>query len=92
MNTVFTGHYTTLQRHVKEVANSRQEAFMPLEFDPGEEAQVDWHEGYVIDNGVERKVNCFLHEALFSKAPFVYPCLDKTHRINVPQIPLPEPI
>ena len=69
----FTGHYTTVQRYVKEAANRRQEAFMPLEFEPGEEAQVDWHEGYVIDNGVERKVNFFCMKLCFSKAPFVYP-------------------
>ena len=36
-------------------------------------AQVDWHEGYVIDNSVERKVNFFCMKLCFSKAPFVYP-------------------
>jgi hypothetical protein len=37
----FNGHYTTVQRYVNEAANRRQEAFMPLEFGPGEEAQVE---------------------------------------------------
>ena len=69
----FTGHYTTVQRYIKEVANRRQEVFMPLQFEPGEEAQVDWHEGYIIDNGKERKVNFFCMKLCFSKAPFVYP-------------------
>lgn len=69
----FTGHYSTVQRYFKEAANRRQEVFMPLQFEPGEEAQVDWHEGYVIDNGIERKVNFFCMKMCFSKAPFVYP-------------------
>lgn len=69
----FVGHYTTVQRYVKEAANRRQEVFMPLQFEPGEEAQVDWHDGYIFDNGIERKVNFFCMKLCFSKAPFVYP-------------------
>jgi transposase len=69
----FTGHYSTVQRYVKEAANRRQEVFMPLQFEPGEEAQVDWHDGYIFDNGIERKVNFFCMKLCFSKAPFVYP-------------------
>jgi hypothetical protein len=42
---------------------------MPLQFEPGEEAQVDWHEGHIIDNGVERKVQFFVMKLCFSKAP-----------------------
>ena len=30
---------------------------MPLEFEPGQEAQVDWHEGWIFENGVERQVS-----------------------------------
>ena len=43
----FMGHYGTVQRYVKEAAHRQKEVFMPLEFEPGEEAQVDWHEGWI---------------------------------------------
>jgi transposase len=69
----FAGHYATVQRYMKDAANRQKEVFMPLQFEPGEEAQVDWHEGYIIDNGVERKVQFFVMKMCFSKAPFVYP-------------------
>jgi len=39
----FTGHYATVQRYIKDAANRQKEVFMPLQFEPGEEAQVDWH-------------------------------------------------
>jgi len=55
----FTGHYGTVQRYVKQAAHRQTEVFMPLQFEPGEEAQVDWHEGWIIANGVERKCQFF---------------------------------
>jgi transposase len=69
----FKGHYGTVQRYIKRAAGRQKEVFMPLQFEPGEEAQVDWHEGWVIDNGVERKVQFFCMKLSYSKAPFVYP-------------------
>ena len=69
----FTGHYGTVQRYVKQAANRQKEVFMPLQFDPGQEAQVDWHEGWIIDNGVERKCQFFIMKQCYSKATFVYP-------------------
>ena len=69
----FTGHYGTVQRYVKFANNRQKEVFMLLQFEPGEEAQVDWHEGWVFDNGVERKVQFFCMKLCYSKAPFVYP-------------------
>jgi transposase len=68
----FTGHYATVQRYVKESTNRQKEVFMPLQFDPGEEAQVDWHEAYVTENGIDRKVQIFAMKMCYSKAPFVY--------------------
>jgi len=55
----FKGHYGTIQRYIKEVSNRQKEVFMPLQFERGEEAQVDWHEGWVFDNGIERKRQFF---------------------------------
>jgi transposase len=69
----FTGHYGTVQRYVKEAAQRQKEVFMPLEFEPGEEAQVDWHEGWIHENGVERKCQFFVMRPCYSKAMFVHP-------------------
>jgi transposase len=69
----FTGHYGTVRRYIKEAANRQKEVFMPLQFEPGEEAQVDWHEGWVFENGIERKYQFFVMKLCYSKAPFVYP-------------------
>lgn len=33
-----------------------KEVFMPLQFDPGEEARVDWHSGGLVVNGTETKI------------------------------------
>ena len=62
----FKGSYGTVRRYVKETANRQQEVFMPLEFDPGQEAQVDWHEGWVYDNGIERKLQFFVMRQCYS--------------------------
>ena len=45
---------------------------MPLAFEPGEEAQVDWHEGRIEENGVHRKARFFCMRMCFSKASFVF--------------------
>src|SRR3972149_11345810 len=47
----FTGHYGTVQRYVQEATHRQKEGFMPPEVEPGQEAQVDWHEGWVFENG-----------------------------------------
>jgi len=39
---------------VAECEQTQGEVFFPLSFDPGEEAQVDWGEGWVIENSIER--------------------------------------
>ncbi len=67
----FTGHYSTVSRYVNQATARRQEVFMPLAFEPGQEAQVDWHEAVIYLNGVEKKVYVFCMKLCFSKAPFV---------------------
>jgi len=62
-----------VQRYIKQAINHQKEVFMPLQFEPGEEAQVDWHEGWVFDNGIERSCQFFSMKLCYSKAPFVYP-------------------
>ena len=46
---------------------------MPLAFEPGEEGQVDWHEGWLIESGVWRKAQFFCMRLCYSKASFVWP-------------------
>ena len=67
----FTGHYSTVQRYVKEATNRKQDVFMPLAFELGEEAQVDWHEAIVYENNVQKKVYGFCMKLCCSKTPFV---------------------
>lgn len=67
----FTGSYATVRRYVRSAMPRYQEVFMPLAFEPGEEAQVDWHEGWGIRNGQERKLQFFCMRLCYSKASFV---------------------
>ena len=41
-------------------ANKRPATFLPLEFEPGQDAQVDWGEAQVILAGVQQKVQVFV--------------------------------
>jgi transposase len=70
----FTGNEGTARRFVAKLkALQPKEAFMPLLFDAGEEAQVDWGEAKVIENGIQRTVQLFCMRLSHSKASFVYP-------------------
>lgn len=67
----FTGHYSTVQRYIKEATGRNREVFMPLAFELGEEAQVDWHEAVIYENNTEKKVYGFCMKLSHSKTPFV---------------------
>jgi transposase len=67
----FSGDYSTVRRYVQSARPKFREVFMPLCFEPGEEAQVDWHEGWVVENGRERKRQFFCMRLCYSKASFV---------------------
>jgi len=67
----FTGSPSTVRRYVARRKAVKQEVFLPLRFDPGEEAQVDWHTGWLIVNGVQRKAQFFCMRLSYSKASFV---------------------
>ena len=61
----FEGHPATVRRYVAKVrGEAPKEAHMPLVFAPGEEAQVDWHDGWVIRGGVFEKAQFFCTSAL----------------------------
>ena len=55
----FTGNASTVRRYIVKLKEKGKEVFMPLAFDPGEEAQVDWHSGWIVENGIQRKVQFF---------------------------------
>jgi len=67
----FSGCYETVQKHVRGARGRPQEVFMPLQFDPGEEAQVDWGEAVISENGTERRVHLFCMRPCYSGASFV---------------------
>jgi transposase len=69
----FDGDPSTVRRYVREAKRHAREVFMPLAFEPGEEAQVDWHDGWIVENGVERKAHFFCMRLCYSKASFVWP-------------------
>jgi transposase len=69
----FNGHPSTVRAYVASVKPRGREVFMPLAFEPGEEAQVDWHEGWLIENGIEIKAQFFCMKLCYSKATFVWP-------------------
>lgn len=66
----FTGSASAVRRYVAQLKPSG-EVFFPLVFDPGEEAQVDWGDGWVKAGGVLRVVWLFCVRLCHSGAQFV---------------------
>ncbi len=52
-------------------AKRKPKVFIPLEFDPGMDGQVDWGEAWVILAGEKRKVQLFVMRLCYSRRPFV---------------------
>jgi len=67
----YAGSASSVRRYVAWRKRGQGEVFMPLYFGPGEEAQVDWGEATVIENGVERKVPLFCMKLCHSHVVFV---------------------
>jgi len=68
----FKDSATAVRRYIRESKQYSQEVFRPLAFEPGEEALVDWHEGWIEENGVQRKAQFFCMRLSYSKASFVW--------------------
>src|SRR6266699_635947 len=51
--------------------HKRPATFLPLEFDPGQDAQVDWGEAQVILAGVQQTVQVFVMRLNYSRRSFV---------------------
>ncbi len=66
----YAGSYTQVREYVAKVKDLRREAFVPLEFGPGE-AQVDWGEAEVEHGGERVRAQMFIMTLPFSNARFV---------------------
>jgi transposase len=68
----YPGCESTIRRHVARLKQARHApaVFLPLEFDPGQDAQVDWGEAYAIINGQRQKVQLFIMRLCFSRRTF----------------------
>lgn len=72
----FPGGYNTVADYLRQNRARRKEAFLPLQFGLGNQAQCDWGEAIFLLNGVETKAHIFIQRlsasgAIFAKAyPF----------------------
>jgi transposase len=68
----FTGGESTVRMHVARYKQARHapDVFLPLEYDPGRDAQVDWGEAYAVIEGRRQKVQLFVMRLCFSRRTF----------------------
>ncbi len=67
----FTGAETTLRQVVRELKGEQRPVLVPLAFDPGEQAEVDWGTAQVILDGVVTTAHLFCARLRYSGMPFV---------------------
>lgn len=67
----YRGGESTVRHYVGRQRKGLGELFIPLEFDPGSDAQCDWGEGLVIMNGRAIQVQLFCMKLSYSRKPFV---------------------
>lgn len=71
----FTGSQSTVRHCVREIkkqlGNDKQEVFIPLQFELGSHAQVDWGEAEVILQSKSQKVYLFVMKLSGSRDPFM---------------------
>ncbi|QBD76551.1 IS21 family transposase [Ktedonosporobacter rubrisoli] len=68
----YQGCESRIRQHVAEWNRTRkQEVFLPLEFEPGQDAQCDWGEAYVVLGGERKKVQIFTMRLCYSRRTFV---------------------
>ena len=67
----YGGGESTVRGYVREVKGKAEEAYVPLEFAPGEAVQIDWGEVQVWLEGQRVKANLFCARLCYSDAPFV---------------------
>ena len=67
----FTGGESTIRAYVSMLKGTVKEAFVPLEFSPGDAVQIDWGEATVVLSGQRNVMNLFCARLCNSDAPFV---------------------
>ena len=67
----FTGAESTIRRYVRAERGKKTESFIPLCFDPGQDAQADFGEAKVVMDGSEVEVQLFMMRLSYSHRPFV---------------------
>lgn len=68
----FTGSERSVRRMVSEIRNKpARSTFLPLQFEPGKDAQVDFGESYVDIQGERTKIYCFEMRLNYSRNKFV---------------------
>jgi transposase len=69
----YAGSEGSVRRYVAQVRkdNQKGQAYLPLEFEPGEDAQVDWGEAEVVIAGEQVTVQIFVMRLNYSRARFV---------------------
>ena len=67
----FTGAESTVRHVVRELKGEQRPVFVPLAFDPGEQAEVDWGSAHVILDGVVTQAHLFCARLRYSGMPFV---------------------
>ncbi len=68
----YQGSEGSVRRYVAQVRQDRQkaQAYLPLEFDPGDDAQVDWGEAVAVIAGERVTVQLFIMRLNYSRARF----------------------
>ena len=66
----FTGSESSVRAAVRKLRGNIAQAYVPLEFQPGEALQIDWGQAAVQLNQQRVKVNIFCARLCFSCAPF----------------------
>jgi len=67
----FTGSLSAVRRYLAQRKQTQGEVFFPLQFEVGEEGQVDWGEAWCLINGVEQKVFLFCLRLCYSSVSYV---------------------
>src|SRR5260221_8048653 len=68
----YEGSETTIRQYVgrHKQATRAPDVFLPLDYDPGQDAQVDWGEAYAVIGGQHQKVQLFIMRLCFSRRTF----------------------
>lgn len=75
----FKGGESTVRRTVRMLNNKPEQAFIPLEFSPGEAMQIDWGEATIYLKGVKHIIQLFCARLCFSCTPIVF-CFERQNQ------------